>query len=270
MNTIKRLCLIMAVALTMDAFVIAPFRNRASWPRCARVMALYQAGKFAEAVPLAQQALAIAEKGLPPPAVAQSLTNLALLYDRQARYADAESLYKRSLAINEKALGADHPDVAASLTNLANLYGAQGRYADAEPLYKRSLAINEKALGPGHPNVAISLATMDLLYDRQGRYADAESLYKRALAIREKAPIIRTLRGCSTTWLCSTATRDATVTPRRCTSGRWRAVKRCSVPAIRRLRGRSITLLSSTASRVATPTPSRSTSARSQREGARC
>ncbi len=31
-------------------------------------------------------------------------------------------LYKRSLAINEKALGPDHPDVAVSLNNLAALY----------------------------------------------------------------------------------------------------------------------------------------------------
>lgn len=30
----------------------------------------------------------------------------------------AEPLYKRSLAIGEKALGADHPDVALSLSNL--------------------------------------------------------------------------------------------------------------------------------------------------------
>ena len=70
-----------------------------------------------------------------------SLNNLAALYDDQGRYADAEPLYKRSLAIREKALGPDHPDVATSLNNLAVLYDEQGRYADAEPLYKRSLAI---------------------------------------------------------------------------------------------------------------------------------
>ena len=64
---------------------------------------------------------------------------------------------KRSLAIQEKALGPNHPDVAMSLNNLAVLYGDQGRYADAEPLYKRSLAIKEKALGPDHPDVAESL-----------------------------------------------------------------------------------------------------------------
>ena len=71
----------------------------------------------------------------------QSLNNLAALYDDQGRYADAEPLYKRSLAIWEKALGPDHPDVATALNNLAALYDDQGRYADAEPLYKRSLAI---------------------------------------------------------------------------------------------------------------------------------
>ena len=66
-----------------------------------------------------------------------SLNNLAGLYQHQGRYADAEPLYKRSLAIYEKALGPDHPDVARSLNDLALLYAKQGRYADAEPLYKR-------------------------------------------------------------------------------------------------------------------------------------
>ena len=88
------------------------------------------------------------------PTSRQSLSNLASLHARQGRYADAEPLYRRSLAINEKALGPDHPGVAISLNNLAELYRNQGRYVDAEPLHKRSLAINEKALGPDHPDVA--------------------------------------------------------------------------------------------------------------------
>ena len=70
------------------------------------------------------------------------------------RYAEAEPLYRRSLAIWEKQLGRDHPDVATSLNNLADLYQAMGRYAEAEPLYRRSLAIREKQLGRDHPDVA--------------------------------------------------------------------------------------------------------------------
>jgi tetratricopeptide (TPR) repeat protein len=73
--------------------------------------------------------------------VAVTLTNLASLYDTQARFADAEPLIKRSLTIEEKTLGPDHPAVAASLTALAILYQNQGRYTDAEHLYKEALAI---------------------------------------------------------------------------------------------------------------------------------
>jgi tetratricopeptide (TPR) repeat protein len=64
--------------------------------------------------------------------------------DKQGRYSEAEPLYKRSLAVVEKALGHDHPKVAAVLNNLAEVFRKQGRYEDAEPLYKRSLAIKEK------------------------------------------------------------------------------------------------------------------------------
>jgi tetratricopeptide (TPR) repeat protein len=104
----------------------------------------------------------------------------------KGRYADAEPLYRRSLAIREKVLGPDHPDITYPLNNLALLYKKQGRYADAEPLYKRALVIFEKALGPEHPNVATSLNNLAALYDSEGRYADAEPFLKRSLAIFEK------------------------------------------------------------------------------------
>ena len=85
---------------------------------------------------------------------AAALNAKATELSRAGKYADAIPLAQRALAIREKALGPDHPDVALSLNNLALLYRNQGRYAEAEPLYKRSLAIREKALGPDHPDVA--------------------------------------------------------------------------------------------------------------------
>jgi tetratricopeptide (TPR) repeat protein len=109
------------------------------------------------------------------------------VYWKQGKYADAEGLYKRALAITEKAFGADHPDVANSLNNLALVYQEQGKYLDAEGLYKRTLAIREKALGAGHPDVAQTLDNLALVYQEQGKYTDAEGLYKRGLATYEKA-----------------------------------------------------------------------------------
>jgi CHAT domain-containing protein/Tfp pilus assembly protein PilF len=153
-----------------------------------QVMKLYQAGKYAEAIPLAQRMLAITEQILGPthPAVAQSLNNLAMLYKETGQYAKAEPLYQRSLAIKEKALGPIHPAVAAGLNNLAGLYQTTGQYAKAEPLYQRSLAIAEQALGPAHPDVATSLNNLAALYRTMGQYAKAEPLYQRSLAIREQ------------------------------------------------------------------------------------
>ncbi len=153
-----------------------------------QVVQLYQQGKYSEAIPLAEKALAIVEKvlGQEHALVAISLNNLAELYRVQGNYAKAEPLFLRSLAILEKVLGQKHPDVATSLNNLAELYRVQGNYAKAEPLFLRSLAIREKVLGQEHPDVATSLNNLAQLYYLQGNYAKAEPLLLRSLAIVEK------------------------------------------------------------------------------------
>jgi CHAT domain-containing protein/Tfp pilus assembly protein PilF len=153
-----------------------------------RARELERSGKYADAIPLIQRALAIQEKvgGPDDLEVASLLDDLAGLYEDQGRYAEAAPLYRRSLAIREKVLGPDHPDTAIELNNLANLYLDQGRYTDAEPLLKRSLAIREKVLGPDHHDVAPALSNLAALYRNEGRYVDAEPLYKRSLAILEK------------------------------------------------------------------------------------
>ena len=56
----------------------------------------------------------------------------------QGRYADAEPLYKRALAIREKALGADHPDVADTLNNLADPLRQQRQQRKRTRLFAQS------------------------------------------------------------------------------------------------------------------------------------
>ena len=87
-----------------------------------------QQGHYAKAITQMQAALRAAEAfGSDDPRLATSLNNLAALYRLQGRYAEAEPLYKRSLAIVEKALGPEHPHLAIGLDNLGQLYYAQGR-----------------------------------------------------------------------------------------------------------------------------------------------
>ncbi len=76
--------------------------------------------------------------------MAQSLNNLAELYRAQGKYAGAEPLYKRALAIWEKALGPDHPHVAQSLENYAVLLRKTGRGDEAAKMEARAKAIRAK------------------------------------------------------------------------------------------------------------------------------
>src|SRR5215472_9627144 len=80
-------------------------------------------------------------------AEAQVLLQQGIVLYQKGSHAEGEELFKRSLAILEKALGPEHPDAAATLSDLAAVCRDQSRYAEAEPLLKRSLAIREKALG---------------------------------------------------------------------------------------------------------------------------
>ncbi len=78
------------------------------------------------------------------PEVAASLNNLAGLYYKQGKYAKAEPLQKRALAIREKALGPEHPQVATSLENYAPLLRKTGRTTEAAKLEARAKAIRAK------------------------------------------------------------------------------------------------------------------------------
>ena len=84
----------------------------------------------------AKKALEVAEQAFGPdhPNVATSLTSLASVHVSQGEYEQAEPLYKRFLAIGEKA---GPFAVATNLNKLASAYVSQGQYAQAEPLSKR-------------------------------------------------------------------------------------------------------------------------------------
>jgi tetratricopeptide (TPR) repeat protein len=154
-----------------------------------KVIQLHQAGKFDEAIPIAQEALELAERVVGPdhPDTSAVVFLLAELYRSTGDYAKAEPLFQRALKIDEKALGPDHPQTATILNNLAELYHSTGDYAKAEPLFQRALQIDEKALGPDHLGTATDLNNLALLYYSLGDYAKAEPLYQRALKINEKA-----------------------------------------------------------------------------------
>ena len=86
----------------------------------------YQQGNYPEAEKQLVAALKEAERfGPQDPRLARTLSSLAEFYEIQGKYAEAEPLHKRALAIFEKALGPEHRNVAQSLNNLAVQYCTQ-------------------------------------------------------------------------------------------------------------------------------------------------
>jgi tetratricopeptide (TPR) repeat protein len=150
---------------------------------------LSKKGRYGEAQPLYERALAIRRKtlGQDHPDTAIGYSSLASNLDAQGRYGEAQPLYERALAIWRKALGEDHPDTGSGYNGLAHNLKEQGRYGEAQPLYERALAIHRKALGEDHPDTAVNCNNLAVNLNAQGRYAEAQPLFEQALAIRRKA-----------------------------------------------------------------------------------
>jgi tetratricopeptide (TPR) repeat protein len=138
--------------------------------------------------PLAPHALAVAQEAdqakITEPTTLL-FSRLAGLFYAKARYADAEALCRRALAISEVSLGQDHPDVAVDLTNLALVLRETNHLAEAELLLRRALAIFEASYGADHPGMAVGLKSLGSLLRNTNRLAEAEPLLRRALAIFE-------------------------------------------------------------------------------------
>jgi tetratricopeptide (TPR) repeat protein len=103
------------------------------------------------------------------------------------KIADAIPLAQRAVVASERQHGRNHPDVAKALDTLAALYIEENKLVEAEPLLKKSLAIQERATPPNSSDLARALDKLAELYEKQGRSADADPLLKRAAAIREQA-----------------------------------------------------------------------------------
>jgi hypothetical protein len=82
------------------------------------------------------------------------MNNLALLLSKKpGGAAGAEALYRESLGMQRKVLGASHPDTLRSLSDLSVQLKKTGQTVEAEALYQETLEQQRKVLGESHPDV---------------------------------------------------------------------------------------------------------------------
>ena len=119
--------------------------------------------------------------GADHPSVALSLSNLAKVYELQGKFAEAEGLDERALAIQQKALGANHPDVAKILDNLAHALLGQGSAAAARAQFEASLEIRDR-FGDLR-GMTSALEGLGLLALREGDISVAKTYFRRSLEL---------------------------------------------------------------------------------------
>src|SRR6185295_8473256 len=101
--------------------------------------------------------------------------------------AQAETLFRKALAISRQALGNDHPDVAAKLNNLSGALRQQGKYDEAAAAVEEALRIARPRLGADHPLVARYSVTLARVHLARRDMRGAEALLRQALAIQQRA-----------------------------------------------------------------------------------
>jgi tetratricopeptide (TPR) repeat protein/CHAT domain-containing protein len=154
-----------------------------------QVTALFQDGKYGEAIPLAEKELKMVEAllGVNHPNTATSLNNLGGLYLKLGDFDKAKTFYQRAIDITGNDEEQDDPIFPTLLNNLGELYEAKGDYGEAKKVYEQAFEIRKKNFGPDHPEVAYSLGSLALLLEHQGQFEEAEGYYKRSLVILKKS-----------------------------------------------------------------------------------
>ena len=150
----------------------------------------YQFGGPAQAIPVAEQALAAAEAAFGPDheRVAQVLNDLGHLYQQpQGDLERAEHLHERALEIRERLFGGDGAEVVQSLNNLAKVHVAQGRYAQAQARSEQALAVAERHVSPTDPFLIGVLEPYAAALRGGGKLEAAEAVEARIEAIRNRA-----------------------------------------------------------------------------------
>jgi CHAT domain-containing protein len=112
--------------------------------------------------------------------------NVAHNLGQQARYREAEPMYRRALEIQERVGGISHPAYATTLINLGYNLRDDGRAAVAEPLMRQALGIFQAKFGDDNPETAWAYLSLGSTLGGMGRYAEEAAMTMKALEIRRR------------------------------------------------------------------------------------
>lgn len=149
---------------------------------------LVEVGRPAEAVPLGEQRLALAQKHFGESSDAAATATVALAnYCVEAGDARrARELFTRAMAMDRKIHGSDDGWILVSLRGLGKLESIEGNYTAALPLLTRALKASERIFGKEDTMTAMAVEGLAQMYARKLDNKSALPLFERVLRIRQK------------------------------------------------------------------------------------
>ena len=146
-------------------------------------------GRYAEAEAAYVEAIHILEGNVGQRyQLAQVQHDLARVYMQfGARYAQAEKLMERVLALGIEVVGPDHPDVAGMLANLASARMMLRKDLQAQALLDRALTVLENSPPQYQTEKASILANLGFLSFWRGDATEALSYMERSVTLNETA-----------------------------------------------------------------------------------
>jgi len=151
--------------------LIVPLPASGQWDQnLAAGRRLQQSGHYSEAAQAYQAALTEARAfGEADPRFLTVMGDLGSLHHVRANYAEAERLYRLTLAGWERAARPDPDAVAAVAHNLGELLRSRADYPQAEHYLLKSAAIRRQAPGPTDARLAATLRSLAELHLDKGR-----------------------------------------------------------------------------------------------------
>jgi tetratricopeptide (TPR) repeat protein len=96
----------------------------------------------------------------------------------QHKYAEAEALYRKILAVRRPIFGDDDPDVLTDTVNLASSLRDQRKYAASEAMLRETLARHRRVFGLDAKCTFFSAFNLAGTLHVMGKYAEAEAMFR--------------------------------------------------------------------------------------------
>jgi tetratricopeptide (TPR) repeat protein len=181
-----------AIAAILAALCLSPrvyAQDEDAWKTLV-MKALYEASAkdYAKSEQSFQQALKEAGHfGADDPRVGTTLNSLGLVYRAENKFGDAETAYRRALAVLQKSYGNDSMDVANVNFNIATVMFDQGHQAGAVSYLQRTLVGYEMILGSNSLKTASVLCMLGDVHRLARDFQAAEGPLRRCADIRESS-----------------------------------------------------------------------------------